>query len=207
MRRPLNDKIFMRWAADTAEASTCAKIKVGCIIVKDNRVVSLGYNGVPSGIEHCCDHFVGDHSPKSLGEEAFKQQHSLFSERYERHAESNAIMDALKRGQGLTGATLYCTYSPCFSCNKTILQAGITRVVYEKVYNEESVKVLQDYIIVEQLSLETVEDLIENFFNKNLRDDLELYLTGLGIENAGSKLSSFVRTQKNRFLRNFTQLE
>jgi len=147
----LNDLFFMKWAEDVSEASTCAKIKVGSVITKNKRVVSLGYNGVPSGVDHCCNHFSGDLSREVLGEDEFLKLHSEFSNNFELHAESNAIIDALNRQQDLTGTTLYCTYSPCSHCSKLIIQTGIKRVVFKKFYSVEPVQWLSQFISVTHL--------------------------------------------------------
>lgn len=144
-RKKLDDKFFMKWAEDVSKASSCAKIQVGAVIVKDRRVISLGYNGVPSNQIHCCDIFTGEHSREALGEKEFLRQHAKFSDEHELHGEMSAILDALKRKEDLQNATLYCTWSPCFSCSKTILTVGIKKVVYKNIYKQESIDFLKGY--------------------------------------------------------------
>ena len=144
-RKKLDDKFFMRWAEDVSKASTCAKIQVGAVLVKDRRVISLGYNGVPSNQTHCCDHFVEALDPNILGEEEFLKQHAKFSDEHELHSEQSCIIDALKRQQNLSDSTLYCTWSPCFACAKVILSVGIKKVVYKNTYKQESIDFLKNY--------------------------------------------------------------
>ena len=134
--RPSHD-FFMKWAHDVAKCSTCAKIQVGSVLVKDSRVLSIGYNGVSSGDKHCCEHW--ETHPYSL------EAHAVFSEQNELHSEQNAILDALKRGVSVEGATLYTTHSPCFACAKVILSCGIKRVFYTHVYKKESIAFLETH--------------------------------------------------------------
>jgi dCMP deaminase len=152
-RKPLDDHFFMKWAHDVSQASTCVKIQVGSVIVKDRRVISIGYNGTPPGHLHCCDHFILELSPESLGEEAFLRHHATFSEQSELHSEQNAILDAYKRQESLVGATLYTTWSPCFSCAKVILTTGIERVFYDNLYRQDAVNFLSRYTRVQQIGI------------------------------------------------------
>lgn len=139
----LNDQFFMKWARDVSTASTCAKIQVGAILVKDTRVLSIGYNGVLSGVKHCTEHFSGLLSRDVLGEPEFLKQHKIFSEEGEFHAESNCLTFAWNNGVETEGAILYCTHCPCFSCAKLIIQAKIARVFYVEPYDNRTVDFLQ----------------------------------------------------------------
>jgi dCMP deaminase len=110
-----------------ARRSTCLRRQVGAVLVKDKNILATGYNGTPTGIAHCLD--VG----------CLREKLAIPSgERHELcrglHAEQNAIIQAAKHGTNIDGATLYCTTMPCIICTKMILNAGITRIVYEGGY-------------------------------------------------------------------------
>jgi len=118
--------------------STCANIKVGCVISKDNRIVSIGYNGVPSGFKHCSE--IWDNSL-----EHFKSKHSEWSNINEIHAEMNAILFAAKNGINLNGTKLYTTYSPCVNCAKNIQAVGVTHVCYKYDYkSNDGINILKN---------------------------------------------------------------
>lgn len=110
------DEVYMRMAAALSEMSYAKRRKVGCIIVKDNRAISDGYNGSVSGMSNRCEDIIGNTLPEVL------------------HAESNAITKLAKHGVSSDGATLYVTLSPCLECSKLIVQSGIKRVVYQEEY-------------------------------------------------------------------------
>ena len=107
-------------AMSWAELSHCNRKKVGAIIVKDDMIISDGYNGTPSGFDNCCEDDNGE------------------THWYVLHAEANAILKVAKSTNNAKGATLYLTLSPCKDCSKLILQAGITRVVYIRDYKDNS---------------------------------------------------------------------
>lgn len=99
-----------------ANNSYCKRRKVGALIVKDNMIISDGYNGTPSGFENVCEDENGVTKPYVL------------------HAEANAITKVAKSGNSSLNATLYVTAAPCLECSKLIIQAGIRRVVYRDEY-------------------------------------------------------------------------
>ena len=113
------DRSYLRMAEIWAENSYCRRRKVGALIVKDNMIISDGYNGTPSGFENICEDENGVTKPYVL------------------HAEANAITKVAKSGNSSEGATLYVTASPCIECSKLIIQAGIKRVVYAEKYRLE----------------------------------------------------------------------
>lgn len=120
--RPSWDEYFIKIAALVAERSTCLRHHVGAIIVKDRRILTTGYNGVPAGLPDCLE----------LG--CLRNQLGIPSgERHEIcraiHAEQNAIIQAGKHGEDIDGGTMYCTHSPCIVCAKMIVNAGIKRLV------------------------------------------------------------------------------
>jgi dCMP deaminase len=114
------DNAYLRMAQEWAKLSYCERKKVGAIIVKDNMIISDGYNGTPSGYENCCENEDGE------------------TNWYVLHAEANAILKVAKSTQSADGATLYITLSPCKECSKLIIQSGIKRVVYRNEYKDTS---------------------------------------------------------------------
>jgi len=130
MKRPSFDEYFMEIAHVVAKRSTCLRGHVGAVIVKDKRILATGYNGAPSGMPHCDE--VGCLREK-LGVPSGERQELCRGV----HAEQNAIIQAAKFGIGVDGATLYTTHSPCITCAKAIINAGISRVVYCKEYNDK----------------------------------------------------------------------
>ena len=127
MDRPSWDQYFMDITRVVATRSTCMRRQVGAVIVKDKRLLTSGYNGAPRGLAHCAD--VGclreaNHVPSG-------QRHELCRGM---HAEQNAIVQAALYGVAIEGSTLYCTHQPCSACTKMIINAGISRVVYEYGY-------------------------------------------------------------------------
>lgn len=99
-----------------AENSYCVRRQVGALMVKDQRIISDGYNGTPSGFENVCE------------------DENNVSKPYVLHAEANAISKVARSHNSSDGATLYVTASPCIECSKLIIQAGIKRVVYGEKY-------------------------------------------------------------------------
>lgn len=121
--RPSWDEYFMRIAQEVATRSTCPRLAVGAVIVRDRRILTTGYNGSPSGLPHCED--VGCLIRIVDGRESC--QRTL-------HAEQNAIIQAAVHGVSVRGATLYCTHQPCLLCTKMIINAGIEAVYYGQGY-------------------------------------------------------------------------
>jgi len=105
-------------AQEWAKLSHCSRKQVGAIIVKDEVIISDGYNGTPTGFDNCCENEQGE------------------TKWYVLHAEANALMKLSKSTNSSKGATLYITLSPCKDCAKLILQAGIQRVVYFNEYKD-----------------------------------------------------------------------
>ena len=130
MNRPTWDEYFMEMAELARKRTTCIRRGVGAVIVKDNRVMATGYNGVPRGIEHCED--AGCLRAKMNVPSG--QRHELCRGL---HAEQNAIIQAACLGQSIEGSTLYCTTQPCMICSKMIINAGIKRIVIKESYPDE----------------------------------------------------------------------
>ena len=125
--RPSWDEYFMSIARKVAERSTCLRRQIGAVVVKDKRILSTGYNGVPSGIEHCTTRgCLRDQMGIPSGE-----RHELCRGI---HAEQNAVVQAARHGTPIDGAIIYCTHQPCILCAKMLINAGITEIIYEGEY-------------------------------------------------------------------------
>jgi dCMP deaminase len=123
------DVYYMKIAVLVAERATCMKNRVGAVLVKDNRIVSTGYNGSPRGLPHCTDvgcEIVDGHCVRTT------------------HAEQNALIECARHGAPSDKSTMYVTSSPCYSCAKMLINAGVSRVCYFKEYSSEVVKYLAD---------------------------------------------------------------
>ena len=131
--RPSWDEYFMRIAHEVATRSTCPRLAVGALIVRDKRILTTGYNGSPSGLPHCED--VGCLIRIVDGRESC--QRTL-------HAEQNAIIQAAYHGVSVIGAHLYCTPQPCLLCVKMIMNAGIEEVRYATGYPDPLAMELAD---------------------------------------------------------------
>ena len=119
LKQLLLDLRYLRMARIWAENSYCKRRQVGAIVVKDQRIISDGYNGTPSGFENICEDDTNTTKPYVL------------------HAEANAITKLARSSNNSDGATLYVTASPCIECAKLIIQAGIKRFVYGEKYRLE----------------------------------------------------------------------
>ena len=122
------DEYFMEIAEIVKTRSTCIRRQIGAVIVKDNRIITTGYNGAPSGCRHCTE--IGS---------CYRQEHNIPSgERHELcralHAEQNAIIQAARIGNTTDGATIYVTNQPCVICAKMCINAGIKRIAYKDSY-------------------------------------------------------------------------
>ena len=113
------DKRYLRMAAVWAENSYCKRRQVGALIVKEQMIISDGYNGTPSGFENVCE-----------------DEHNV-TKPYVLHAEANAITKVAASSNSSKGATIYVTSAPCIECAKLIIQSGIRRVVYSEKYRME----------------------------------------------------------------------
>jgi dCMP deaminase len=124
MHRPSFDEIYMELAKNLAPKSHCVKIKVGAVLTKDTRIVSLGYNGPPAGTHNCDEEWPDTGCPRDS-----KGSCSLAL-----HAEQNAILYASKNNVSIEGCTLYITLSPCLACARVIYTLGIRKVYYLDSY-------------------------------------------------------------------------
>jgi dCMP deaminase len=127
------DKRFMAVAEVVGGWSSCFQDNrhVGCVIVKNKRIIATGYNGAPSRVENCVERGYCMRQEEKIpsGTQAEKC--------YATHAEQNALVQAARMGISVEGATLYCTHQPCAICSKLIINAGITRIVYRESYPDK----------------------------------------------------------------------
>lgn len=148
------DERYMKMAFIWAQNSYAVRRKVGCLIVKDNSIISDGYNGTPSGFENVCEEFPEDFEKYFEGMKPSYYRNFLIPEEmlrmylktyqnkggtlktkpYVLHAESNAITKLARSNNNSSGATLYVTDEPCINCAKLIIQSGIKRVVFCRPY-------------------------------------------------------------------------
>ena len=118
MERPTWDEYFKKICLVTKERSSCHRLQVGCLLVKDNRIISQGYNGFLPGCPH-----------KSIVRDNHEQSTV--------HAEQNAICDCAKRGVNCDGAIAYITHYPCIICCKLLLASGIKEIKYIEDYKND----------------------------------------------------------------------
>lgn len=114
------DDYFMKAAELASVRSPCDRLKVGCVLSKNNRLISMGYNGFLSGSEH-----------KSIVRDGHEQATI--------HAEINSITDAAKRGVSVDGATAYITHYPCLNCYKALASSGIKHIYYKISYKNDPI--------------------------------------------------------------------
>ena len=125
------DEYFMEIAEIVKTRATCLRRQVGAVIVKDNRIITTGYNGAPAGLKHCTE--MGGCERQRLGIPS-GERHELCRAL---HAEQNAIIQAAKLGISTEGATIYITLQPCVICAKMLINAGIKRIVHKGEYPDE----------------------------------------------------------------------
>ena len=117
--RPSWDEYFRELTLVTAKRSACERLKVGCVVVKDNRIVAQGYNGYLPGAPH---------------EQVMRDGHEIATV----HAEQNAVTDCAKRGVSCNNATAYITHYPCINCMKIMCAAGIKEIKYINDYRNDN---------------------------------------------------------------------
>ncbi len=136
--RPEWDSYFLKIAFAVSERSTCERAAVGCVLVRDKRILTTGFNGSPSGQPHCDEvgHLMVDgHCVRTI------------------HAETNAIIQAALHGVSTKDSTCYVTHFPCINCSKALVNAGVTRLVYSVNYRLDPIAL--DFFLM--AGVETVE--------------------------------------------------
>lgn len=147
------EEFFIGVALLTAQRSKDPSTQVGCCIIKDNRIVSTGYNGMPNG---CND----DRMPWNSDGNFIESKYA-----YVVHAELNAILNAADR-ESLKDATMYCTLAPCNECAKAIVQAGIKKVIFingfrDADYHTAAQRLLKEANIVVEQTTASIEKIIK----------------------------------------------
>lgn len=134
-QRPSWDEYFKEIVQVTATRSPCHRLQVGCLLVKDNRIVSQGYNGFLPGCKH-----------QSIVRDGHEQATV--------HAEQNAIADCAKRGVSCEGCTAYITHYPCVICCRILLAAGITKIKYIHDYHND--ELVNHFIQMMKVTIEAI---------------------------------------------------
>ena len=109
----------MQIAHTVGTRATCPRASVGCVLAREHRILTTGYNGAPRGVAHCTEvgcTLVNDHCLRAT------------------HAEANAVVQGALHGVSLDRATAYCTHQPCVNCSKLLISAGVGKIVYEHAY-------------------------------------------------------------------------
>lgn len=138
-KQRLLDERYLRMTQIWSENSYCQRRKVGALLVKDNMIISDGYNGTPSGFPNICEDSDGVTLPYVL------------------HAEANAITKVARSNNSSDGSTLYVSTSPCMECSKLIIQAGIRRVVFSELY-----RICDGLDLLRKVGIEVVHMPLEN---------------------------------------------
>jgi len=132
----------MEIARTVATRATCPRASVGAVLVRDNRILTTGYNGAPRGVAHCADvgcTIINDHCARAT------------------HAEANAVVQGALHGVGLAGSTAYSTHQPCVNCSKLLISAGVRGVVYDSPYIDPVARALLAEAGVELRQFEALE--------------------------------------------------
>ncbi len=154
--RPKWDNLFMDITELISKRSTCTRIRTAAIIVRDKRIISMGYNGVVSGAEHCVDHWKKYYNENFVSDRVYHFNDDIFSDYEgflksrlfydfhhewsvdnELHGEQNAILYACKIGISTNNTIMYSLYAPCINCAKVIVTSGITKVFYKQEYGRD----------------------------------------------------------------------
>lgn len=154
---------FLKTAYLLGKQSKCVSKQVGSLIVKDNRIISTGYNGTPVGFKNCNEVFDKNNFDR--------EKHHIWSKIYETHSESNAIAYAAKNDIGIEGSEIYVILQPCDDCLKLIIAAGIKKIYFVYTYDKSTKNNdLWNLIEYEQVKDEKLLSWIENqeqFYKNN----------------------------------------
>lgn len=131
-------QLYMDWASRTAKLSHARRLQVGAVIVKDDSVISYGYNGMPAGWDNNCE-YEEEILQSEFGKGNWLEKTGqLITKPEVLHAESNAIAKLAKSHNSGLGATMFITHAPCMECAKLIYQSGIGHVLYRDAYRDSS---------------------------------------------------------------------
>lgn len=167
LHNPKFSKLYRGTLQILQSYSTCSRLKVAAILVKDNKIISNGYNGTASGEPHCCDIFpqkaidrffkragkleltdsITSREVEEISYQEYLDLHKIFSDKYEIHAEDNCLSIAVQEGIDLHRAIIYCTYSPCINCAKLIYYSGVKEVYFIHGYDRSisGIEYLRDH--------------------------------------------------------------
>lgn len=134
------DAYYLNIAIAVREKANCKGRRVGAVLVKNNRIISTGYNGTPEGIENCLA--GGCHRCDNPDE---FQAGTSYDICICVHAEQNAVLSAARFGISVAGSTVYSTLRPCFNCSKAMLQSKVSRVVFIKDWNHPDTNIHEQY--------------------------------------------------------------
>jgi len=140
--------LYMDIANRVSKMSYAVKLKVGAIIEKDGRIISLGWNGTPSGWDNCCEYkqeipSLTNILPQRDMDNTSLNEYKLVTKPEVLHAERNALDKLARSHESGLGAIMYCTHSPCLECAKSILGSGIKKLIYQTEYrSDEGIKFL-----------------------------------------------------------------
>jgi len=127
--RPSWDEYFLKIVEMVGSRGSCDRGRAGCVITRNNRIIATGYAGSPVGLPHCDE--VGHEMHTVIHEDGTQTRHCIRTA----HNEQNAICEAARMGIATEGGTLYCKMTPCYTCAKMIINAGIKRVVCPQDYH------------------------------------------------------------------------
>jgi len=138
-------RAYMQTAQTFAELSSARRLKVGAIVVKEDRIISIGYNGMPAGWDNNCE----EETRYEDGGVLLKTKSEVL------HAETNAIAKLAKSNDSGNGATMFITHSPCIECAKLIYQSGINHVMYMQNYRDDAgiQFLVKSGVVVEQVNI------------------------------------------------------
>ncbi len=159
-KRPTWDEYFMEIMDTVSKRATCDRGRSGCVIVRDNVIISTGYVGAAQGCPHCDD--VGHLMKTMVNEDGTQSQHCVRTA----HAEANAIARAAKQGASTDGATLYCRMTPCRTCAMMIINCGIKRVVVQKDYHASADS--KEMFKIANVKLEMLSEELQSYENQKI---------------------------------------
>lgn len=145
--RPTWDETFMNFCETLAKRSTCLRLQTASILVKECNVLSIGYNGCVSKMEHCTDFWRNEYNTKYKHQGSWEEfikspyfydEHHKYSTRNELHGESNAIVNAARNNISSENSTMYTLYAPCINCAKLIVSSRVKKVVFRELYKRDN---------------------------------------------------------------------
>jgi dCMP deaminase len=156
-KRPTWDEYFLKIAEIVGTRGTCDRGRNGAVIVKNKRIVTTGYVGAPMGLAHCDE---AGHIMSEMTIDGKTSKHCIRTA----HAESNAIVQAALHGVSTEGATIYVKFEPCLACAKMIINAGIKRVVCQKMYH--AAELTRKFFKEAGIEIVYIEDSVEHYPNQ-----------------------------------------